>query len=184
MEPFIGQIQAFGFNFAPRGWALCNGQLLSIAQNTALFSLLGTTYGGDGQTTFALPNLQGRVMIHQGNLPGGGSYQMGQTSGVENAILNVNQMPIHNHIATATSILQADNTAATTGNPNNKVLAQNASTSLYVIPDTSLVNMAPQAVTTSVTVATAGGSQPFSVLQPFLVVNVCIATEGIFPSRN
>lgn len=102
MEPFLGQIQAFGFNFAPRGWAGCNGQLLSIAQNTALFSLLGTTYGGNGQTTFALPDLRGRYMVNQGQGPGLSLYTIGQVGGTETTTLTSTQMPIHTHVAVAT----------------------------------------------------------------------------------
>jgi microcystin-dependent protein len=169
MEPFIGQIQMFGFNFAPRGWALCNGQLLSIAQNTALFSLLGTTYGGNGQTTFALPNLQGRVPMHQGNGGGLTPRVMGEQSGTETVTLISTQMPQHNHTVNAA-------TNATSKNPSANLPGLTAAGSSY--SPTASVQMSPTMINPS------GGSQPHENMQPFLVVNFCIALEGIFPSRN
>jgi microcystin-dependent protein len=171
MEAFIGQITLFAGNFAPRAWMLCNGQLLSIAQNTALFSILGTTYGGDGQTTFALPNLQGRVPIHPGQSTGTSSYTLGETSGNESVNLTVGNMPSHNHV------VQGSQTA-TSSDPKGLVPAnENVSRSaIYGEPDATL--MAP-AMTAAV-----GGSQPFGIVQPFQCVNFIICIEGIFPSRS
>ena len=170
-EPFLGMIATFGFNFAPRGWALCNGQILSIAQNTALFSLLGTTYGGNGQTTFALPDLRGRVPIHQGQGPGLSPYSMGQQAGSESNTLTVNQMPQHTHIATLHASTQPANDTLPTGNYLADGGAYQSATN---------TNMNAAAVTNSV----AGGNQPFGILQPYLCINFCICLEGIFPSRN
>ena len=164
-EPFLAQIMLFGGNFAPRGWAFCSGQILSIAQNTALFSLLGTTYGGNGQTTFALPDLRGRVAVHPGQGPGLSAVTQGESSGTETATLLVTNMPAHSHFP------QATNAAATTSKPANAVPAGGG---VYATP--AAVNMA---ATTP-----AGGSQPFSIRNPYLGVNYIIALEGIFPSRN
>lgn len=177
-EPFIGEIIMFGGNFAPRGWALCNGQLLSIAQNTALFSILGTTYGGDGQTTFALPNLQGRVAIHPGQGPGLSPYVLGQIGGTENVTLTTNQMPLHTHTATVNA---AEAPQTVTDNPKGGVPAGSTG-------GPQVYGAAPDGATTMnagmVTNAPAGGSQPFSIIQPYLCVNFIIALQGIFPSRN
>ena len=122
-EPFVGQIQIFGFNFAPKGWAFCNGQTMSIAQNTALFSLLGTTYGGNGQTTFALPNLQSRVPIHFGQGPGLSPYALGQESGTENETLNVTNLPAHNHTVT----FQVNSSEGGTNSPRRRLPGQGRS---------------------------------------------------------
>lgn len=169
-QPFIGEIRLFGFNFAPRGWALCNGQILSIAQNTALFSLLGTTYGGNGQTTFALPNLQSRVPIHQGQGPGLSSYVMGQQAGTETVTLLNSQMPAHTHSLVASS---GD---AVSGKPAGKFLANTTAPIYNTSQDGTLLG--------AQSIGIQGGNQPFSIIQPYLVVNFCIALEGIFPSRN
>ena len=187
MDEFLGTIKLFGFNFAPRGWMTCQGQLLSIAQNTALFSLLGTTYGGDGVTTFALPNLAGRVAVGQGQLIGGSVYTMGEVTGTESTTILSTQMPVHTHTATAatTAILSAESTQANAQNPANKCLA--SGTTIYATEDPAANRpMSPTciAATTTVTVAAAGGSQPVSILQPLLVMNYSICTEGLFPSRN
>jgi microcystin-dependent protein len=171
MEPFIGQVMMFAGNFAPRDWALCNGQLMSIAQNSALFSILGTTYGGDGQTTFALPNLQGRVPIHPGQSPGTSSYQLGQTSGVENVSLTVGNMPAHTHVVSATQTpTSADPAGLVPANENG------ARTAIYGAPDGTMMAPAMNGV--------VGGSLPFSILQPYQCVNFIIALQGIFPSRS
>jgi microcystin-dependent protein len=170
MDPFIGQIQVFGFNFAPRGWAFCNGQLLSIAQNTALFSLLGTTYGGDGRTTFALPNLQGRSMIHYGSGPGLNPVQIGQSGGNENTTLTVNNLPPHNHTVQV--------------NVNTATGEESSSTS-YLSSHAGAFSEAPSAnaVLAGVNQTNVGGNQPVSIRNPFLGINVCIALQGIYPSR-
>ena len=172
-EPFIGQIQMFGFNFAPRGWAMCNAQILSIAQNTALFSLLGTIYGGNGQTTFSLPDLRGRVPIHMGQGPGLSDYVEGQTGGSENKTLTINNLPAHSHAVNA----KTENGNKQT--PGANVLAKDAagSTAYYS-------NQVPNTTMNPAMIGNTGGSQPFSNLQPFLTINFCIALQGIFPSRN
>ncbi|MGH9722466.1 MAG: phage tail protein [Bryobacteraceae bacterium] len=164
--PFLGEIKIISWNFPPKGWAFCNGQLLPINQNQALFSILGTTYGGNGQTTFALPNLQGRVPLHVG-----GGLLLGQNGGQRSHTLTMSEMPAHPHVAQATSTGPASLTAA--GN----VLSQPATNRLYAAPS-SLVTLSPQAVTS------AGGSQPHLNVMPELVLNFIIALVGIFPSRN
>ncbi|HEX5732896.1 MAG TPA: tail fiber protein [Blastocatellia bacterium] len=167
-EPFLGMIAIYGFNFAPRGWAMCNGQILPIAQNTALFSLLGTTYGGNGQTTFALPNLQSRWPLHFGQGPGLSSYDLGQAAGSETETLTINNLPAHNHM------VEASEQDGTSGKPGNGFLAQG---NQYTgASDGTLMNPAM--------IKPTGGSQPFSIIQPYLALNFCIALEGIFPSRN
>ena len=175
-EPFIGQIMMFAGNFAPRGWSLCEGQLLSIAQNTALFSILGTTYGGDGRTTFALPDLRGRVPIQPGTGPGLSPYTLGQSGGVENVSLLISNIPAHNHP------LQASTGAGDASSPQNAVPA------VTVDPNTqqplSGYNTSPNATMAAASVGLAGGSQPHTNVQPYLSVNFIIALEGIFPSRN
>lgn len=169
-EPFLGEIRLVGFNFPPRGWAACNGQTLSIAQNTALFALLGTTYGGDGQTTFNLPDLRGRVAIHNGQGPGLSNYVEGETSGQESHTLGVGEIPAHNHI------IQAAITGDT-NTPLGSVMAKVARLKYAAAPDGN-TPMNPNMV------SPAGGSQPHNNLQPLLVLQYIIALEGIFPSRN
>jgi microcystin-dependent protein len=167
-EPFIGQIQSFGFNFAPRNWALCNGQILSIAQNTALFSLLGTMYGGNGQTTFALPDLRGRTSLHFGQGPGLTSRVQGEVSGAENVTLIIQEMPMHNHTVNAS-----------TGSKVNATPAGSVLGAATIYTTTAL-----DAVMNPQMISPAGGSQPHNNMQPYLVINWCIALQGIFPSRN
>jgi microcystin-dependent protein len=167
-EPFLGQIILVPYNFAPRGWAFCSGQILPISQNTALFSLLGTTYGGNGQTTFALPDLRGRVAVSAGQGPGLSDYSLGEVDGVENVALTTNQMPMHNHGLNATL------SDPSTQKPSSAYLANGNAYSASG-PDTV---MGPQAV------ALTGGSQPHENRPPLLCLNYCIALEGIFPSRN
>jgi microcystin-dependent protein len=179
-EPFIGEIVMFGGNFAPRGWALCNGQLLSIAQNTALFSILGTTFGGNGTTTFALPNMQSRVPIHQGQGPGLSNYVLGETGGSESVTLIQTQMPAHNHQTTVT-ITCADSPQTPIDSPVNAVPA-GTSGGATVYASSGAAQMSASMATA--TVAVAGGSQPHENRQPYLCVNFIIATQGIFPSRN
>jgi microcystin-dependent protein len=176
-QPFLGQIQCFGFGFAPKHWALCNGQILPIQQNSALFSLLGTNYGGNGTTTFALPNLQSRVPMHLGTSPAGNSYVIGEQSGEEQVLLLAAQMPAHTHSFVGTSTNGNSGAAdpgeilATSFNPSG------AAVPLYAAPTP------PQPLNPAV-IAPYGNGQPHGNLQPYLTVNWCIATSGIFPSRN
>ena len=167
MEPFIGQIMLFAGNFAPRGWAFCNGQLLPIAQNQALFSILGTTYGGDGRVTFALPDLQGRSPMHWGNGPGLTPRTLGERSGAETVTLLQNNLPAHTHAFLASS-------AAGAGDPENRSVA---AAKAYG-PAVSLTNFAPSSI------GATGGSQPHDNMQPYLTINYMIALVGIFPSRG
>ena len=188
MEPFLGQIQAFGFNFAPRGWAKCEGQLLSIAQNSALFSLLGTIYGGDGRTTFALPDLRGRVPMNQGHGPGLSNYAIGQRIGTELNYLNVSQLPPHNHAisinASAKIAIPCVNDDGTSDESENNILANNPSAySPLSAKDSNLAPFDAQ-VTASGTSGLTGGSQGIDNIQPTLCINYCIALQGVFPSRS
>lgn len=169
-EPFIAEVRIFGFNFAPRGWAFCNGQLLPISQNTALFSLLGTNYGGNGTTNFALPNLQGRTPISPGQGPGLSNRTLGEQAGSESVTLTAAQIPSHTHQLNAT-------TPATTGTPGNAVtLAATAGARVYRAA-TNLVAM-------SAPLSSGGGGQPHENRQPYLGLNFVIALQGVFPSRN
>jgi microcystin-dependent protein len=179
-EPFLGQISTFGFNFAPSGWAQCNGQLMSISSNAALFSLLGTTYGGNGTSTFGLPDLRGRVMVGQGQGPGLSNYVMGETTGTENVTLLVTQMPAHNHT------VGVSNAAGTSSDPTNQLPAQINTTTGKGPPTIAGMSYTTPATGTMLNTAVSlvGGSQPHNNLQPLLVVNCCIALTGIFPSRN
>ena len=170
MEPFVGEIIMFGGNFAPRGYALCDGQLLPIAQNQALFSLLGTTYGGDGRTTFALPDLRGRVPVHQGAGPGLAPRPIGDKGGQERVTLSVNQMPAHSHV------LKASTKAATATGPGGQVMAQ-ANPVAYKDGAASTA-LAPAAL------GQTGASQGHPNLMPYLSINFCIALNGIYPSRQ
>jgi microcystin-dependent protein len=171
--PFIGEIRMFGGNFAPRGYALCNGQLLSISQNTALFSLLGTTYGGNGTTNFALPNLQGRVPVHMGTGAGLSPYVEGQQGGTEAVSLNVNQMPAHNH-----SVNSVGNGGNQAGPVGNLPAVESTGTSL------NYSNAAITGQMSATTIGNAGGNLPVSIVQPYLAINFIIALQGIYPSRN
>jgi microcystin-dependent protein len=183
-EPFLGQVEMFSFNFAPKGWTTCSGQLLPINQNQALFSLLGTTYGGNGQTTFGLPDLQGRAPIGQGQGIGLSSYTLGQKGGEEAHTLNTNEMAAHNHN------LMVNSTTAATNNTNlpstNVVLGQTtgvpAQGSLF--PILLYASGASGGPLDPHSIGTAGGSQAHSNIMPFLTLNFCIALQGIFPSRN
>ena len=162
--PFLSEINIFSFGFPPKGWALCNGQLLPINQNQALFSLLGTTYGGDGRVTFGLPNLQGRTPMHMGN-----GHTLGELGGEQNHTLTISEFPAHTHSWGAT------NTAANAPNPTSNLLGGAAE---YNNSASNLVAMYPGVLTT------VGGSQPHQNMQPFLTLNFCIALQGIFPSQN
>ena len=179
MNPFIGQILMVAFNFAPVGWALCNGQLLSIAQNNALFALLGTTYGGDGISNFALPNLQSRVAVHQGQGPGLSPYVIGSVGGAENVTLLAPQMPSHNHL------INVNNTAGTAPDPTNSIQAE-AGTGDPRNPSliSQFTTAAPTGTMAPATVSMAGNGQPHANIQPYLTINFIIALQGIFPSRN
>ena len=169
--PYIGQIIMVGFNFAPVNWALCNGQLMPISENDALFNLIGTTYGGDGQTTFALPNLQGRVPVGQGQGAGLSSYVIGEVTGVESVTLTVNQLPAHQHVYNP----PASQNELTSDRPDNNVPAVGG---YYAATSNSASPMGAP------TVGSAGGSQPHNTLHPYLAVNFIIALFGIFPSQN
>lgn len=179
-EPFLGEIRAFGFNFAPRSWAFCNGQLLPIAQNTALFSLLGTIYGGDGRTTFGLPDLRGRSMVQYGEGPGLSNLSQGQNGGTEEITLTTANLPPHSHSAE----LHAENEIADSPGPKGKFLAKPNGVNIYK-DATSLFNddnkiMAPG----SVVIGNTGGGQAVYSRSPYLAVNLCIALQGVFPSRS
>jgi len=167
-EPFLGEIRIMSFDIVPKGWANCNGQLLPINQNQALFALLGTTYGGNGQTTFALPNLQGRVPIHFGS-----GHDLGERAGEEAHTLTIAELPTHAHVLNASSSLA---NAAIPSQPPGNILAQ-AAQQAYVPPG-PLVALSPTSVTS------VGGSQPHLNMQPFLTLNFRIALIGIFPSRD
>jgi len=176
-EPFLGEIRMFAGNFAPRGWALCNGQILPISQNTALFSLLGTTYGGNGVTTFALPDLQSRLPMHWGQGPGLSQRVIGETAGTESVTLINSHMPIHTHTANAASA------AGDQPSPSGNVWAvpsdsQGNTLNAFVAPSAANATLAPQAIGIS------GGSQPVGIMPPFLCLTFIIALNGIFPSRG
>ena len=174
-QPYIGEIRMFGGTFAPNGWAFCNGQLIAIAENDALFTLIGTTYGGDGQSTFALPNLQSRVPIHQGtNAANGIAYQIGQPGGVESVTLTTQQLAAHTHPMPATGTSQ-------TLSPQNAFFAVATSSQAGVnvystdVPNTSLV---------PASILPTGGNQPHDNLQPYLALNFIISLFGVFPTQN
>lgn len=178
-DPFLGEIRMFAGNYAPNGWALCNGQTLSISQNSALFSLLGTYYGGDGIQTFALPNLQGVVPLHWGNARSGSQYTIGQTGGSENVTLLANQMPAHNHT------VGVNNQAGSAVDPTNGFVAE-INTGSAKQPTTTAMGFGASATGTMAAnaVSMAGGSQPHENRQPFLAVTFIIALQGIYPSRG
>lgn len=177
MDPYLGMIAMFGFNFAPRGWMLCNGQLLAIQQNAALFSLLGTTYGGNGVSTFALPNLQSRVPIGMGTGPGLSSYVIGQMGGTENVTLLSTQMPQHSHVMTASGDGPTQATAMGASLASEVRGGVNPMPIVYANGATNPVNMGSAT-------SLAGGNQGHPNMQPYLAINYSIATQGIFPSRN
>lgn len=163
-EPFLSEIKLVSFNFPPKGWALCNGQLLPINQNQALFALLGTTYGGNGQTNFALPNLRGRVPIHMGN-----GHTLGEAAGSTAVTVTLQQLPSHLHV------LQGTDQNGAVANPSNTVLGR--VNNLYAAPG-NFTTLSPSSVTS------VGGSQPHTNMMPYLVLNFIIALQGIFPSQN
>lgn len=169
-QPYVGEIRMFGGNFPPAGWAFCNGQLMPISENDVLFNLIGTTYGGDGQETFALPNLQSRVPIHMGTGPGLSSYVIGEMAGVEQVTLTSQQIPSHTHPLLASTNLANSNT------PSNNVLAQ-ADIDMYVldVPDINMNANSVQAL---------GGSQPHDNMAPFMTISFIISLYGIYPSQT
>jgi len=192
MDVFLAMIAYFGFNWAPDGWALCNGQTLSIIQNQALYSLMGAVYGGDGQSTFGLPDLRGRVVLGQGvsSVVPHTSYAMGNTTtGVELFTLTTAQMPAHNHAAqltNATAIIKANSGVGSASTPSSRssVLAGTSNVPMYTstAPDITL-NVGDGGVAGTVTVAVNGNSSAVSVMQPYCVLNACIATQGLYPMR-
>ncbi|MBY0284189.1 MAG: tail fiber protein [Sphingomonas sp.] len=169
-QPYVGEIRMFGGNFAPAGWEFCSGQLLSIADNETLFNLIGTTYGGDGQNVFALPDLRGRLPIHFGS-GGAGSYQLAETGGLEQVTLTVNQIPNHTHNFLAVAA------AGTSNNATNNLIAASPSVDMFggISPDVNL---------NAAAIAQTGGNQPHTNFQPYLCVNFIISLFGIFPSPN
>ena len=171
VEPFIGEIIMFGGNFAPRGWAFCDGQLLSVSENQALFSILGTTYGGDGRTTFALPDLRGRVTIHPGTGPGLTPRSLGEMGGQERVTLTTNQIPSHNHD------IKAHKTEGDSSSPDGNFPAKSGEGD----PD---YNSSSDATMNSDAIGNTGGDQPHNNMPPFQTINFIIALQGIFPSRN
>jgi microcystin-dependent protein len=169
-DPFLAEIRIFPFNFPPKGWAWCDGQLLPLSQNTALFSLLGTTYGGDGKSNFALPDLQGRAPMHPGQGPGLSLHDLGETGGSDTVTLLESEIPAHTHT------LQGDEDDATFKTPANMLLA--AGNSMYLGPNPTVnTSLAPEALTP------AGGNAPHNNLQPYLTFYFCIALQGVFPQR-
>lgn len=193
-EPFIGQIMQVGFSFAPRGWSTCAGQQMSIAQNSAVFALLGTTFGGNGQTTFALPNLQGQMMIGAGTSPSGNNYVAGETGGTTSVTLTQAQMPQHTHMATFASTSSLNASTANGGNrtpaPNNylgtvvELTAPANNPVIYTPTGTTTVPLSGLNVAGTVTNSIAGGSLPVAIQNPFVAVTTIMALQGIFPSRN
>lgn len=181
IDPYLGNVTVFAGNFAPRSWMFCQGQLLAIANYDALFALIGTTYGGDGQTTFALPDLRSRVSIHAGQGPGLSNYVLGQMSGTENVTLLSSNLPMHNHSLLAPLALKQSASTATTGasDPTNAYPASGAK-SYFGTSDGTRMGSYSSISTTPI----AGGSQPVPIIQPYLAMNYIIAVEGIFPSRN
>jgi microcystin-dependent protein len=167
-EPFLSEIRIMSFGFPPKGWALCNGQLMPINQNQALFSLLGTTYGGDGRVNFALPNLQGNLPMHMGS-----GHTLGERGGEQAHTLSISELPTHVHVFNATTAVGVN----TSGPGPNSLLAQSSGEFLYGAA-TNLVAMSPAAITNT------GGSQAHLNMQPFLVLSFCIALQGIFPSQT
>jgi microcystin-dependent protein len=192
MEPYIGQIQPYAFGFTPRGWAFCDGQLMSIAQNTALFSLIGTTYGGNGQTTFALPDLRGRSIVHPGSGPGLSNITWGEVGGVESMTLTQGNMPMHAH-ALVDGMANVTTVIRTTNNTNKTNESDNGNNGLGTSGDMPEIFRETPAGTDTLggihsalsgSTSIAGGSQPFGVRNPFLGIYTSIALQGIFPSRD
>ena len=171
-DPFVAEIRIFPFNFAPKGWAFCDGQLMPLSQNTALFSLLGTTYGGDGKSTFALPNLQGRAPMHFGQGPGLSPHNFGETGGNGTVALSESELPAHSHAMMAQSSL------ATSKTPTGNTLARPGKGQTYAPSSANVVAMASQAL------APAGSQAPHNNMMPYLTFHFCIALQGVFPPRS
>jgi microcystin-dependent protein len=173
-NPFVAEIRIFPFNFAPKGWAFCDGQILPLSQNTALFSLLGTTYGGDGKSNFALPDMQGNVPMHPGQGPGLSLHDLGETGGSDTVSLLESEIPSHNHMSMVEPL------GATLPAPGpNTGLGKSAGVAAYTsVTNTNLVNLSAN------TVAPAGGDQPHNNLMPYLTLNFCIALQGVYPPRT
>lgn len=180
MEPFIGAIIMFGGNFAPRGWAFCDGSLLQISSHTALFSILGTTYGGDGRTTFGLPDLRGRVPVHEGTGPGLSPRRLGEKSGQETTTLSINNMPSHTHTIAGSVKVGVTDEDGTTNEANGSILANTVNNNYKVAAS----NGELAGVSHQLTNSNTGGGQAFTNMQPYQCVNFIIALEGTFPSRN
>jgi microcystin-dependent protein len=172
MDPFVAEIRIFPFNFAPKGWAFCDGQILPISQNTALFSLLGTTYGGDGKSNFALPDIQGNAPMHPGQGPGLSLHDLGETGGTETVTLLESEIPSHSHALMASTQPGEDPTAV------GEALGRSVGANLYQASTSGLVPLADRAL------APAGGSQPHNNMQPYLTLSFCIALQGVFPPRT
>jgi microcystin-dependent protein len=172
-DPFVAEIRIFPFNFAPTGWAFCNGQILPISQNTALFSLLGTTYGGNGQSTFALPNMQGSAPMHPGQGPGLSLHDLGEMSGSQTVTLLTSEIPAHSH-----GIMAAASPANLNAPGNDRGIARSAGGNAYTANTANLVTKHPQAL------AISGGSLPHNNMMPFLTLNFNIALQGVFPPRT
>lgn len=170
-NPYIGEIRMFGGNFAPAGWTFCDGQLMPISENDALFTLIGTTYGGDGQETFGIPNLQSRIPVHAGTGQSGIAYQLGESGGVESVTLSTNQIPIHNHPWIASSAV------GTGSDPTQSLISQHPTASLYAAAP-------PAAAMAAGSVNATGGSQPHDNMQPYLVINYIMSLFGIFPQQS
>jgi microcystin-dependent protein len=170
-EPFVGEIRMFAGNFPPNGWAFCNGQSIPISENETLFNLIGTTYGGDGQNTFNLPDLQSRIPIHAGTAADGNTYTLGESGGVEQVTLTTSQIPSHTHPMIATGNVGSANT------PAGNILAQTPNVKMYELT-------APTTPLNAATVQPAGGSQPHENVQPILAINFIISLFGVFPSQN
>jgi microcystin-dependent protein len=172
-DPFVAEIRIFPFNFAPKGWAFCDGQILPISQNTALFSLLGTTYGGDGKSTFALPDMQGNAPMHPGQGPGLSLHDLGETGGSQTVTLLESEIPSHSHSLNAVGGFNGTN-----NDPTNQAPAKGDAGLLPYTPSGPSLNMAFQAI------APAGGDQPHNNMMPYLTLSFCIALQGVFPPRT
>ena len=177
-DAYVGEIRLFPFNYAPKNWALCNGQIISIQQNTPLFAIIGTYYGGNGTTTFALPNLQGRVLIGQGQRPGGSDYVLGEVAGVTSVTLSTTEMPAHNHALNANT--GAGTVLAAAGNE----LSAPSTGGRRPVAGAAYNSADPNVTLSPLTLGLAGSSQPHNNMQPYLTMSYCICQYGIFPSRN